>query len=69
MQLVTSQNQMLDAICKAQYGNEHATTEATLTANPGLAAQGPILPQAYVLTLPPVAQVTPSPPPQISLWS
>ncbi len=68
-EILTSQGQMLDALARDTYGTEHGTTEAVLTANPGLAALGPILPQAYGVILPPMAQVTPAPAPQITLWS
>lgn len=51
-QYITKRGDMVDAICYAQYGATSAYTEAVLAANPGLAAQGPILPAGIVITLP-----------------
>ncbi len=43
---------VLDAICQAHYGQQAGTVEAVLTANPGLAGQGPVLPAGIVIVLP-----------------
>jgi len=53
---ITKTNDMVDAICRAQYGDEHAYTEAVLAANPGLAARGPILPAGLTIQLPVFAE-------------
>lgn len=43
---------VLDHLCWRHYGREWDTTEAVLTANPGLAERGPTLPAGIVITLP-----------------
>ena len=67
--IITVQDQVLDAIAKRIYGNEHGTTEAILNANPGLAALGPVLPQAYELTLPALPPAAPPAAATIDLWA
>ncbi len=47
----TIDGDMVDAICKAQYGREDMTV-AVYEANPGLAACGPVLPRGIVIALP-----------------
>jgi len=48
---ITSQGDVLDAVCFAHYGREDAL-EAVLDANPGLADRGPILPAGVTINLP-----------------
>ena len=48
----TRDGDMLDAICKAWYGESYRYTEAVLEANPGLACLGPMLPAGVVIDLP-----------------
>lgn len=47
----TKQGDMVDAICKAQYGTE-AHLPMVLDANPGLADLGPVLPVGLLVDLP-----------------
>ena len=50
------QGQMVDAICRAHYGDESPYVEAVLAANPGIADLGPRLPLGTVVRLPDVAR-------------
>ncbi|UWQ00863.1 tail protein X [Aliiroseovarius crassostreae] len=62
----TIDGDMVDTICKSQYGREDMAV-AVYEANPGLAARGPILPKGIEIRLPdaPTAPVrTP-----VRLWS
>ena len=47
MQYRTKEGDMLDWICWKHYGQESGTVELVLTANPGLAANGPKLPGEF----------------------
>lgn len=47
-----SQGDTLDLICQRHYGRTQGTTEAVLQANPGLAAQGALLPMGTEVKLP-----------------
>jgi len=63
----TQQGEMLDAICRAIYGDESGYVEQVLEANPGLAAQPAPLPIGTVISLPDLptaAEVVPV----VSLW-
>lgn len=65
----TIDGDMVDAICYRHYGNSRGSTlEAVLTANPGLAARGPVLPAGVDIYLPDIAQPTTDTPGQIQLW-
>lgn len=46
----------VDALCYRHYGRTAAVTEAVLTANPGLAALGPVLPAGTQVRMPVVTQ-------------
>ena len=61
----TTEGDMLDAICRAQYGTE-AQVPAVLAANPGLAALGPVYAAGVLITLPVVA--APVEAGQVRLW-
>jgi phage tail protein X len=61
----TTDGDMLDAICRAQYGTE-AQVPAVLAANPGLAALGPVYAAGVLITLPVVA--APVEAGQVRLW-
>lgn len=57
---VTQQGDMVDAIAKRAYGDEHAgATEAILAANKGLADLGPTLPANLTIALPDLTRPTP----------
>lgn len=58
---------MLDAICRAAYGDESGYVEKVLDANPGLAALAAPLPTGTVVTLPDIA-TTAEVVAVISLW-
>jgi phage tail protein X len=64
----TAQGDTLDYICWKFYGQQSGAIEAVLTANPGLADLGPVLPVNTVMVLPelqaPAAEVQP-----LRLWS
>ena len=47
----TKDGDMVDQICVDHYGSE-TLVEAVYDANPGLAAQGPVLPMGLLITLP-----------------
>ena len=48
----TSQGDTVDIICWRFYGQQSGAVEAVLAANPGLAAQGPVLPVNVEMVLP-----------------
>jgi len=48
----TQQGEMLDAICRATYGDESGYVEQVLDANPGLAARSAPLPTGTLISLP-----------------
>ena len=50
----TMDGDMLDAICKAELGDE-ALAPAVLDTNPGLAALGPVYPAGVIVMLPDIA--------------
>lgn len=50
----TTDGDMLDAICKAELGNE-ALAPAVLDMNPGLAALGPVYHAGVIVMLPDIA--------------
>lgn len=68
IELRSQQGETVDLICRRAYGHETSeTVAATLNANPGLAALGPILPLGTVVRLPD----PPSDPPRrvvVRLW-
>lgn len=64
----TGTGEMLDAICKRYYGDEHGTTEQVLAANRGLAALGPVLPPGTKIELPDLARSTRPERASVSLW-
>ncbi|MCF1458077.1 MAG: tail protein X, partial [Shewanella sp.] len=43
---------MLDAICHRYYDGRPKAVEAVLAANPGLARQGPVMPDGLLIELP-----------------
>jgi phage tail protein X len=51
-QYTTKAGDMVDAIAYQFYGDTAGYTEAILAANPGLAAQCPLLPAGITITLP-----------------
>lgn len=59
------QGETVDLICRRAYGDT-AMTAAVLSANPGLAALGPILPPGTAINLPP--KQAPPPGRRINLW-
>lgn len=48
----TQQGDTVDLVCRRVYGDESGFVEAVLSANPGLAALGPILPIGTTIELP-----------------
>ena len=66
MQYRTKEGDMLDWICWKHYGQEAGTVELVLTANPGLAANGPKLPGGILINLPDISVVQADDP--IRLW-
>ncbi len=65
--VVTKQGQTVDAICHEHYGRTAQVTETVLSANPGLAANGPVLPLGTRIVMPDIAsrQAAPALP---TLW-
>lgn len=53
---VTRQGETVDLACRAYYGRTRDVTEAVLSANPGLAKLGPVLPMGTKILMPVVAQ-------------
>lgn len=61
----TIDGDMVDAVCRRHYGRRRGAVEAVLAANPGLAAQGPLLPAGVEILLPDL----PDPAPPVErLW-
>ncbi|MFE8048635.1 tail protein X [Brenneria goodwinii] len=52
MQVIAQQGDTLDALCHRYYGRTQGVVEVVLTANPGLAELGAILPHGTTVTLP-----------------
>jgi len=52
IQYRTSDNDMLDQICHAHYGNHAGMVEEVLKANPGLSEKGPLFEAGIVINLP-----------------
>jgi phage tail protein X len=48
----TKQRETVDLICQRHYGRTRDVTEAVLSANPGIATLGAVLPFATVVLLP-----------------
>lgn len=68
MQYRTKDGDVLDALCRTQYGALDGATERVLNANPGLARLGPVLPSGVLITFPDLpAAVTPTTP-IVRLW-
>ncbi|PZO04863.1 MAG: phage tail protein [Alphaproteobacteria bacterium] len=56
--ITTRDGDVIDQIALEAYGRTHGATEAILVANPGLAAQGPILQAGVIVTLPELPTAT-----------
>lgn len=54
----TKDGDMLDAICRAHYGETARYTEAVLATNPGLAARGPVFSAGVVINLPDLGELS-----------
>lgn len=68
MRVYTTQDgDVLDALCYAEYGAEHGTTEVVLAMNPVLAGQPVVLPAGVVIQFP-IIEKTPPVQNQIQLW-
>lgn len=63
----TRQGETVDLACWRVYGRTVEVPEAVLTANPGLADKGLILPLGTVITMPEIARPT-TQRPLVSLW-
>lgn len=57
---ITSEGDMVDAVCEAHYGPRPGAVEAVLEANPGLAERGPVLPAGVAIELPELADTRPA---------
>ena len=64
---VSAQGDRIDQVCQAYYGYQLGAVETVLTANPGMAAYGAILPLGVTLHLPELAP-TLKPAPQ-DVWT
>lgn len=62
-----NQNETVDALCWRFYGRTAGVTEAVLDANPGLADNGPVLPQGLVVNMP-EAQASAPQRQMVNLW-
>jgi phage tail protein X len=65
--IISSDGDLLDAICKRHYGRE-TLVPFVLAANPHLAKQPTILPAGLEITLPDVEATPDKNPPEIRLW-
>ena len=66
-QYITSQDDVLDAICYQHYGREDAVV-AVLAANPALCEQPEKMPAGVVITLPTLVQDAVKTNRTLSLW-
>ncbi|WP_024554313.1 tail protein X [Franconibacter helveticus 513] len=66
MKVRAQQYDTVDALCWRHYGRTQGMTEAVLTANPGLADVGPILPHGLEVELP--EQVSSPTAETVQLW-
>lgn len=57
--------EMVDAIAHKHYGARPGAAESVLSANPGLAKIGPVLPAGVEIVLPDLPEVKPQ---EIKLW-
>ncbi len=64
---ITTDGDMLDAVCRLHYGPRPGAVEAVLAANPGLADRGPVLPAGVRIELPELAE-TPASSGAVRLW-
>lgn len=67
VQYETKLGDMLDAICYEYYEGRTGALEAVLSANPGIASLGPILPAGLLIDLPDLGE--PETASAITLWS
>ena len=65
--IITSDGDMLDAICKRRYGRE-SVVPLVLDANPHLAKQPVVLPAGLEVVLPDLPETPKTNPPEIRLW-
>ena len=64
---MTKQGQTVDLVCLDHYGRTAEVTETVLSANPGLAALGPVLPMGTAIVMPDIAKKTTATK-LVSLW-
>lgn len=55
---ITRQNEMIDAICRREYGGESGYVEKVLDANPGLSLLPAPLPMGTAIVLPDLVRET-----------
>lgn len=55
---ISKQGETVDLVCFSWYGRTRDVTEAVLSANPGLAARGAILPPGTKITMPDITSPT-----------
>jgi phage tail protein X len=65
--IITSDGDMLDAVCKRRYGRE-SVVPLVLEANPHLAKQPAILTAGLKVILPDLPETPEANPPEIRLW-
>lgn len=63
----TRQNDMVDMICRATYGDESGYVERVYDANPGLSELPMVLPTGTLIVLPDLPQAA-AVVPVVSLW-
>ncbi|PZP30432.1 MAG: phage tail protein [Roseateles depolymerans] len=66
MQVRTLQHDTVDALCWRHLGRTDGVVAETLRLNPGLSAQGPLLPAGLAVDLPEPAPATR---PMVQLWT
>lgn len=64
---VTSDGDMLDAICWSYYGAAPGVVETVLSANPGLADLGDVLPAGVAIKLPEIQSAPVET--EVTLWT
>lgn len=65
---VTSEGDMLDAVCWGYYGRSAGVTEVVLEYNPGLAEYGAVYPAGIVIRLPAIAEPSDQTTIPVRLW-
>lgn len=68
MRVLAQQHDTVDALCYRHLGSTAGVVERVLEMNPGLAAQGPFLPQGTEVVLPDITTTASAQQALVQLW-